>query len=408
MGVRFRQVPGYLLWVLLSCAAAADVTQRVGVGDGRIGYEHSGYRSDSRRIDTLEGDPLDLAALARSPPLGLPPLTTVPEPAAVALGRRLFHDRRLSANGTLSCAMCHVPEQAFTQNELATPVGMEGRSVRRNAPALYNVGYRHALFRDGRAASLEDQVAAPLLAANEMGNRSLDEAVARVAADYEPAFLDAFGGHPDPVTLARALASYQRALLSADSPWDRWYYGGAKGALEPPAQRGFQTFLENGCSGCHTLGEDHALFSDDAYHNTGVAHRRQAAARQPTRVQIAPGVFVPLKARFETPELADLGREEVTGRQEDRWRFRTPSLRNVALTGPYMHDGSLPTLESVVRFYAAGGSPHSGQDPRIRPLNLSGTEVADLVAFLESLTGSNVEALAADARSVPIGDPRRH
>jgi cytochrome c peroxidase len=390
--------------VILALASAAAAADRVGVGDDRSGYARADYRSDSRRVVGSDGQRLDLAALARNPPLGLPPLPELPVAAAVDLGRRLFFDRRLSVNGTLSCAMCHVPEQAFTQNELATPVGLEGRSVRRNAPALYNVGYRTALFRDGRAASLEAQVAEPLLAANEMGNPSVAAAVARIADDYAAEFEAAFDAPPGPETLARALASYQRALLSADSPWDRWYFRGEP--LSAPARRGFELFSDSGCTGCHTLAADHALFSDGGYHDTGIAERRRLRAAQPQRLQIAPGVFVPLAVRFETPTLTDDGRMEVTGRAEDRGRYRTPSLRNVALTAPYMHDGSLATLEDVVRYYAAGGTPHPGQDPRVRPLALDAADEHDLVAFLQALTGSNVDALAADARSVPIGDPR--
>jgi cytochrome c peroxidase len=300
--------------------------------------------------------------------------------------------------------MCHVPEQAFTQNELATPVGLEGRSVRRNAPALYNVGYRTALFRDGRAASLEAQVAEPLLAENEMGNRSVAAAVARIAHDYRDDFAAAFGAPPGPATLARALASYQRALLSADSPWDRWYFRGEP--LPAPARRGFALFRDSGCTSCHTLAADHALLSDGGYHDTGVAERRRLRAALPQRLQVAPGVFVPLAVRFEAPTPIDHGRMEVTGRADDRGRYRTPSLRNVALTAPYMHDGSLATLEDVVRYYAGGGTPHPTQDSRLRPLPLDDIDVADLVAFLQALTGSNVDALAADARSAPIGDPR--
>ncbi len=398
-------------WILGAAAVAASAAppsapaQRVGVGDDRSGYGEATYRSASRRVDALSGTPLDLAALARNPPLGLPPLPAAPEPAAAALGRRLFFDRRLSGNATLSCAMCHVPEQGFTQNELATPVGIEGRSVRRNAPALYNVAYRPSLFRDGRAATLEEQVISPLLAENEMGNPSMAAVVERIASDYGSSFREVFDAEPTPETLARALAAYQRTLLSADSPWDRWFFGGEPQAMSAKARRGFELFRQVGCAACHRIGEGSALFTDHGYHDTGVGHRSALRAAGERRLQIAPGVVVPLRTSIRVPHVEDLGRMEVTGSAEDRWKFRTPSLRNVAVTAPYMHDGSLGTLRDVVRFYAAGGSPHPGQDPRIRPLTLTDAEVTALVAFLESLTARNVDALAADARSVPIGDP---
>ncbi len=410
--MRMRRLAAWTCgWILGAAAVAAWAApgsasaQRVGVGDDRSGYGEPTYRSASRRVDALTGTALDLADLTRNPPLGLPPLPQSPDPAAAALGRRLFFDRRLSGNATLSCAMCHVPEQGFTQNELATPVGIEGRSVRRNAPALYNVAYRPSLFRDGRAAALEEQVISPLLAENEMGNPSMAAVVGRIAGHYGGAFREVFGSAPTEETLASALAAYQRTLLSADSPWDRWFFGAQPRALGAEARRGFELFRQAGCAGCHRVGDESALFTDHAYHDTGVAHRSALRAAGERSLQIAPGVVVPLRTPISVPEVEDLGRMEVTGRAEDRWKFRTPSLRNVALTAPYMHDGSLGTLWDVVRFYAAGGSPHPGQDPRIRPLALTEADVTALVAFLESLTGSNVDALAADARSVPIGDP---
>jgi cytochrome c peroxidase len=377
----------------------------VGAGDDRRGYERDDYRSQSARIVST-GRPLDLVALIAQPPLGLPPVPGAkPSKAMIDLGRRLFFDRRLSFNGTLSCGMCHVPEQGFTQNELATPVGFAGASVKRNAPALYNVAYRPRLFHDGREGALELQIWAPLLAANEMANPSIGLVVERIAVlpEYRDAFDAAFGCGPDVVAVGQALAAYERGLLSADSAFDRWYFGHDAAAMTRSAVRGFKVFRDQGCASCHTIGADHALFSDDDFHDTGLGYAA-SQRRAPSSVQLAPGVSVTVAMPIDAPVANDLGRYEATLQTADRWRYRTPTLRNVAVTAPYMHDGSLATLADVVDYYITGGVPHEGQDARIRPLTLTARERADLVAFLESLTGSNVDALAADARTVTIGD----
>ena len=413
-----RQVPSSVIQLLtlmrltsLLCLAGtvpmalASELERVGQGDERAGYESMEYVTDSRRIGALAGQSANLLALVADPPLGLPPLRIEPPvtAAGIELGRRLFFDRRLSFNGTLSCAMCHVPEQGFTQNELATPVGIEGRSVKRNAPTLYNVAYREALFFDGREETLEQQIWSPLLSADEMGNPSVGSVLRRLRTmgEYQKAFRSLYGEGIGMITLGRALAEYQRALLSADAPFDRWYFGGDADSLGESAKRGFGLFVESGCSGCHQLRDGYAHFTDDDFHNTGLGFQ---AAMRPQRLQLAPGVFVDLDDGAPIARRSDLGRYEATGRTEHRWQFRTPSLRNVAVTAPYMHDGSLATLAEVIDFYDAGGVPNEGLDPRIRPLRLDSQQKEDLVAFLESLNGSNLDALAADARTVPIGD----
>ena len=380
----------------------------VGTGDVREGYERTDYRTRSAALPHMPGRRLDLAARVDPPPLGLPPLSErAPlRPAAVDLGRALFFDRRLSVNGTLSCGMCHVPEQGFTQNELRTPVGLEGRSVRRNAPALYNVAYRSRLLHDGRESALEEQIWSPLLAENEMGNPDRTSVLRRIAGldGYSERFATVYQAGLTAATLGAALASYQRALLSADSPFDRWHFGAVADALDEHEQRGFAVFQQAGCTSCHTIGDDAALFTDNEFHNTGMGYRAQQATQRPARLQIAPGVFTELTVAVAVPRIVDGGRFEVTGRDADRGHFRTPTLRNVAVTGPYMHDGSLATLGAVVDYYAAGGSGDPDQDPRVRPLQLSTGDKAALEAFLETLTGSDVAALADDARSVGIGD----
>jgi cytochrome c peroxidase len=300
-----------------------------------------------------------------------------------------------------------VPEQAFTQNELATPVGIEGRFVPRNAPSLYNVGYRRLLFHDGRETDLTAQIWAPLLADNEMGNPSRSAVLENLAAvpGYPQAFRDLFDDGLTERNLGIVLAAYQRALLSADSPFDRWYFGGDMEAVSAAAKRGFQHFISVGCARCHRFGNNHAHFTDDRLHRTGVEFAsRQREAQPIENLQIAPGISIPISVPIERLSRNDEGRMAVSGRAQDRWRYRTPSLRNVAITGPYMHDGSLATLAAVIDFYALGAGDDPDGDPGLQPLGLTDEQKLELEAFLVSLTGANVDALAADARSTPIGD----
>ena len=344
--------------------------------------------------------------------LGLPAMEVPADnpitPAKVALGRKLFLDRRLSPNGTMSCAMCHVPEQGFTAHELATSVGIGGRSVRRNAPTVLNVAWQQRLFHDGREVSLEDQVWGPLLAANEMGNPSIGYVIERIGTleDYRGLFEAAFDGRgPSAARLGAALASYQRTLVAGDSRFDRWRFGGEASALSAVEQAGFELFAGKGrCATCHRVGDREALFTDHGFHNTGIGWHRSLGTPERTRVELAPGVYTELDRRtiasFAEPSANDVGRYEITLDPKDRWAYKTPSLRNVALTAPYMHDGSLPSLEAVVGFYDRGGIDNPEKSALIAPLGLTASERAALVAFLRALTGSAVAALAADARGV--------
>ncbi len=342
-------------------------------------------------------------------PLGLPPLVI---PASnpltqekIDLGRRLFMDRRLSHNNVMSCGMCHVPEQGFTSHELGAAIGVEGRSHRRNSPAIFNVAYQHSLFHDGREPHLEDQIWGPLLSKNEMDMPSIGYVVEKVRQlpEYKGLFEAAFKGPVNAERLGHALASYERTFASANSRFDRWYYGGEKNALNAMEQRGFQTFMGKGrCVTCHVIGEKSALFTDHKFHNTGLGwERTMFPERQTYRVQLAPEVFVDVNVKhlksFEQP-LPDVGRYEITFNPRDSWAYKTPMLRNVAFTFPYMHDGSLGTLEEVVDFYDKGGIDNPEKSPLIVRLNLTSEEKKSLVAFLKSLTGDNIATLVSDAR----------
>jgi cytochrome c peroxidase len=366
---------------------------------------------NSRALESIDGERAALLENIARPPLGLPQLDlpgrNIPTEARIALGRKLFLDRRLSFNRTLSCAMCHVPEQGFTQVELRTPVGLEGRFVRRNSPTLLNVAYRKTLFHDGRESTLENQVWQPLLQHNEMANPSIGFVLdtIRTAADYDGLFEAAFEQGLTVETLGMALASYLRGLVAADSDFDRFRFGNDPAALDEDARRGWQLFQSNGCQSCHSVENTHAHFTDEGFYDTGIGYARSMGVSPVAQsVRLAPGIEVVPTVEFPAPQASDLGRYEATGEAKDRWRYRAPSLRNVALTPPYMHDGSLPTLEAVVDYYDRGGVPHEGQDPRIRPLHLSAKQRADLAAFLRSLTGRGIETLVSDARSEPIGD----
>lgn len=310
------------------------------------------------------------AAVEIKAPLGLPEVPvppTNPETAeSVALGRRLFYEKKLSADASLSCASCHNPLLGFTDaHKHSTGVG--GKTGTRNAPTLINAAYVPAQFWDGRAPSLEEQAGGPMANPIEM-NQTHEVIVSKLQADpsYVADFEKVFGSGP--VTIGRvknAIASFERTLISGNSPFDRYEYGGDKKALSPSAIRGFEIFRDKSrgnCVACHTIGEKYALFTDGKFHNIGVSVNEEG-------------------------DLTDLGRYNETKVETDKGAFKTPTLRNIATTAPYMHDGSLKTLKEVVDFYAGGGNSNPYLDKDIKTIKLSGPERADLVEFLQSLTG---------------------
>lgn len=418
---RLRVSLSYALALAALCFSSlnlkADDKIRLAPGDFKANYSDSNYKTDSLSLNLRSGSAANLLEIAQARQLGLPELTAPadkqPDALKIALGRKLFFDRRLSRNKTMSCAMCHVPEQGFTNNEMARPIGSEGRGLKRNAPTILNVAYYERLFVDQRESSLEQQVWSPLLASNEMNNPSIGYVIETIlnAEDYAGLFQQAFGG---PVTMGRvgdALAQYERALISGDSRFDRWLYGNEPLALSSSETLGYQVFTgKGGCSSCHLIQRDHALFTDQKAHNTGIGYW-DSMLRPPREVavQLAPGITAKIdQARIASvggAKANDVGIYEVTLNPADRWKYRTPGLRNVALTAPYMHNGELLTLEAVVDFYNRGGIPNKLLSPLLKPLDLTPKERAALVDFLKSLTGSNVKTLVSDAFAVPIGDP---
>ena len=330
--------------------------------------------------------------------LGLPPLPTQPADAAtVALGKKLFFERRLSFNDTMSCGMCHIEKQAFTSNELETSVGMEGKSLRRNAPSLFNVTYETKLFRDGRENSLETQIWSPILSPDEIAAPSVGWVLAKVRAlpDYPALFEQTFPGRGVTMeTIGAAIAAYERTLVFANSRFDSWRYGDEPGALSPKERLGYDLFTgKAGCFICHQIGPQSALFTDGEFHDTGIGYSNtMGLSDEDVDIRLAEGNFTRRSQKdlqmISSPPPNDLGRFEVTQNPKDRWAFKTPSLRNVALTGPYMHDGSLKTLEEIVEYYNAGGRYSPNKSDLIKPLNLTEEDKQALVAFLKTLTGT--------------------
>lgn len=273
----------------------------------------------------------------------------------IALGRRLFYDPALSRDSTRSCASCHFAERAFSDST-AVSFGIEGRAGVRNSPMLANVAYQKKLLREANLPTLEMQVLVPVQEHNEF-DFNLVEITERLRRmpEYVDAARQAYGRDPDPFVVTRAIAAFERTLLSGDSPWDRWFFQGKTDALSAAAQRGYDLFRSErlNCAKCH----EGFLFTSQQVANNGL-------------YEVYP----------------DSGRMRLTGLEIDRAMFKIPSLRQVAVTAPYMHDGSLPTLAAVIDHYDSGGYAHPNKSPLVRPLGLTAGEKADLLAFLHALT----------------------
>ena len=304
-------------------------------------------------------------------PLGLPP---VPIPAdnpptaeTIALGRRLYYDKNFSADGTIACASCHHPDMGFADSDQFSS-GVGGQKGGRQAPTVYNAAYFTTQFWDGRAPTLEAQAEGPVQNPIEMANTL--EAVEKMLSEdpsYVAAFEKAYG--PGPITyekVGKAIATFERTVISGNSPFDRYLYGSEEDALSESAKRGLEVFRDPdkaNCEVCHSMEEDYALFTDNKFHNLGVGADLDGT-------------------------LADLGRFKETNQEEDRGAFKTPSVRNIALTAPYMHDGSLKTLKEVIDFYIGAGNSNDWRDKDVKELDhLTGQERQDLEEFLNSLTG---------------------
>ncbi|WP_263366599.1 cytochrome-c peroxidase [Edaphobacter bradus] len=314
----------------------------------------------------------------------------------IDLGEKLFFDGRLSADGTVACSTCHDPDHAFTDGRPGS-IGIKGRVGQRNAPTILNALYNKTQFWDGRSKTLEEQAALPIINPIEMGQPSLDAAVAQIAGieEYRQAFKRVFGRPPNGPDLQRAIASYERALLSFDSPFDH-FIAGDKNAIDAAAMRGWELFNTKGrCNKCHALTEekrDVTNFKDDDFHNIGVGiirHNVVALAGQAEHLINSGDTGAIDQAAIQT-EMSVLGRFLITKKESDIASFKTPNLRNVMVTGPYFHDGSQETLWDVVDHYNKGDglqNPYLDQD--LQPLALKEAEIDDLVAFMASLTSAD-------------------
>ncbi len=327
--------------------------------------------------------------VAITAPLGLPPVPIPPDnpptEETIALGRRLFYDPRLSVDGTVSCASCHAPQFAFSDNQPVSD-GVGGKLGTRHSPTVINSAYNSLQFWDGRAPSLEEQAKGPMTNPVEMAH-SLEGVVKQLQADpkYPGLFKMAWGTDQITIDMAvKSIASFERTAIAGDSPFDRFYYGHDSKALPSAAQRGLIIFIsakKGNCAVCHTIGNDYALFTDNKFHNLGVGADTRG-------------------------NLNDLGRYAETKNDADRGAFKTPSLRNLANRGPYMHDGSFPTVKDTLAHYIGGGNWNPHLDKEIHSLDvLTFDERDDLLQFLDSLNGKLPDNIGPPPDLAPPAKP---
>ena len=373
-----------------------------------FGCERSAKRESSKLPPTPETDPLAQPKSLQQ--VGAPvemtraaiPADNPQTPEKISLGQKLFFDRRLSVDGTVSCSTCHDPAFAFTDRKPAS-VGIQGRVGQRNAPTILNALYNKTQFWDGRVNTLEDQAALPIVNAVEMGRPNLDAAVAQIASveEYQHAFQRVFGRPPNGADLLRAIASYERTQLSFDSPFDH-FIAGDKNAIDASAKRGWELFnTQARCNKCHALTDttrDVTNLIDNDFHNIGVLivrHNVVALVRQAKQLIKTGDTSAIDQAAIQT-DMSALGRFLVTKKEPDIASFKTPNIRNVLVTGPYFHDGSHETLWDVIDHYNKGAGlqdPYLDQD--IQPLALTENDIDDLVAFMASLTSPNYKEQGA-------------
>ena len=311
------------------------------------------------------GTPVQIQA-----PLGLPPVPiprdNPPTAETISLGRRLYYDPILSVDETVSCATCHSPGYGFADPKPVSE-GVGKKTGTRNSPTVINSAYSRLQFWDGRAPSLEKQAEGPVVNPVEMAN-TLAVVEQRLNADpsYREAFAKAWGEKPITYDMVeKSIASFERTVIVGNSPFDRWKYGHDESAVDASVKRGFVVFTskeKGNCAACHTVEDKYALFTDNQFHNVGVG--------------------------VDMGEFTDVGLFAITHNEGDKGKFKTPTLRNITQTAPYMSDGSLKNLKEAIDFYIGAGNSNPNLDKQIHVLDfLSGQERADLEAFLKSLTG---------------------
>jgi cytochrome c peroxidase len=326
------------------------------------------------------------------------PAERAPTPERVSLGEKLFRDERLSANGKVACATCHVPERGFVDGKPLSDGVAPPKKTARNSPTVLNAMFNATQFWDGRAATLEDQAKLPITNPIEMGMKSGDDVAAKLRSlpEYGPLFQQAFGREPTFDDFSLAVAAFERTQFSGDAPFDAFIMGDEK-ALNDKARRGWALF--NGkarCSECHAGNAVSPLFSDQKFHNIGIAAHKQdfmQLAREALDVVRTGDQKQIDELAIQSDKLTELGRFLVTRRQNDVGAFKTPTLRNVGITAPYMHDGSMATLWDVMDHYNKGGVPNPYLDGGMQRLGLTENEIDELVTFLFSLTDRRFTAL---------------
>jgi cytochrome c peroxidase len=307
----------------------------------------------------------------------------------------IFDEKRISADNSVACNTCHSPRNGFTTHTPASR-GVGDQIGKRNAPSILNAMFYKSMFWDGRAASLEEQATLPILNPVEMGQKDRKDVVAKLAAipEFVEAFQNVFGRPPNWEDMSKALAAFERTRLSTEAPFDRFLHGDER-ALNPSQRRGWALFTGKAhCASCHTYDPALPLFGDNRFHNTGIAagkpdfnQRAGASTAAVNKTEID-------KLALET-DYSDLGRFLVTQKREDIGAFKTPFLRDVLLTGPYMHGGSLETLWDVIEFFNKGGERNPFLDAEMKPLGLTTSDVDDLVNFLSALTSDRFAEMRA-------------
>jgi len=391
-------------WLSLACmlcvafaAERASAQSQAKAPHGALAMSEQEKRLDKLLLGKSLGVPMRVVPSAWA--------ATIPEdnaltPERVALGRKLFFDMRLSADGTVACATCHDVSRGFTDQRPVSE-GIGGKLGRRNAPTVMNATFLTTQFWDGRAVLLEDQAKLPIVNPIEMGMPSGDAAVAKIAgdADYQKEFQAAYSRAPNYEDVGRAIAAFERTLVFLDAPFDRWADGDSK-AMSADAVKGFALYQGKArCVTCHPINGANPIGSDNRFHNIGVSARHQDFESLAKRALAELGKGGDTQAAIDRlaleTDMSELGRFTVTKRQSDIGAFKTEQVRNVALTAPYMHDGSMQTLWDVVDHYNRGGEANPYLDGGIEPLALSEAEINDVVAFLFALTDTRFAAQAA-------------
>jgi len=335
--------------------------------------------------------------LAADVPLGLPPLPhdqnsliNSNDKNYLEFGKKLFFDKKLSIDGTVSCAKCHDPSLVFTDG-LATSLGVSSKRLARNSPSLFNAIYSNTLFWDGRVNSLSEQAVFPLTSKIEHGFENDNDIVSIVknAPSYQIFIESAFKNSKQKFsiqTIVDAISTYERTLLSGNSNFDQYYYGKNNSAISLGALRGLEIFRGRAkCSSCHTINDSYALFTDNKFHSSPIELPKDITNKLPSIINTVMRSARDVKSMGfminSQPEISELGRFVVTLDPRDIGKFKTPSLRNVANTAPYMHDGSVKTLEAAVELEL-----YNRTSQLQHPIVLTANERSDLVSFLRELT----------------------